>query len=998
MNEPFFARRSLLILVATGLLMPLVYLASMAALATNRNNVEDWLPDNFPETTVHRWFWQHFPNEGFVVVSWEGCRLGDQRLEDFARELDNYDPLLEELELSSGTRKALAKEGLSTLSEVEACDDLQRLPGMTPRQVEEFHRAARAWQSPFHTPVLTGDRLLEKTRRHFPELSRKELLDRLEGLLIGPDLQKTCLLVTLTDAAAGHNLRPTLENIRRVARLVGVEPPEPPPEPNLLKRYAQEAQRFVRELILGRETPSGGIHMGGPPVDNVAIDIEGERTLFRLAGLAGAVGLLIAWLVFRNVRLTLIVFVTALLSTGTALGAVYLTGGTCDSVLLSMPALIYVLAISASVHIVNYYHDAIRHHGLTAAPSDALARGWLPCTVAALTTALGLGSLCTSHVVPIRKFGFYSAIGVLVTLAWVFLLLPACLHFFPSRRYAQQHGGRGDTDHSTSRILRVWLALGGRVVRRGGWISVGCAVVMLFFAVGLREVQTSVKLMKLFSADAPILTHYAWLEEHLGPLVPMEVVIRVDNQRCPLDFIERMRLVDQVEQALEQLEAVGATQSAATFAPDLNPREGQSGVVERIMGIDRASTRQRLTSQFLDRHRAMFRGWLADDRNVAVACEDSDPTLWQLGLSERLVRHLETLGFESLHDLPPGDQLARLDGIIPADAATITDSIAGWRHRHRNPTLAELNLSGPAVEALRAAGLDSLVAIQRYADEQSETGPPEAALTGVDGLTPDQAAEVAAKIDRWLVSHGDELWRVSARVPALGDVDYGLFVDDIRAAVEPVLSSYRRAGVEGIEAIYTGVVPLVYKTQHELMQGLFNSLVLAFLLIAVVMIVVLRSLSAGLLSMIPNVFPVVVIFGAMGWLGILVDIGTMMTASVALGVAVDDTIHFLTWYRRGLDRNGGRKSAIMLSYERCAAAMTQTTLIGGLGLAVFAFSTFMPTQRFGTLMLVLLATALVGDLIFLPSLLCGPIGRFFRGRVSRKNPAAPSRTDLPTGT
>ena len=73
-------------------------------------------------------------------------------------------------------------------------------------------------------------------------------------------------------------------------------------------------------------------------------------------------------------------------------------------------------------------------------------------------------------------------------------------------------------------------------------------------------------------------------------------------------------------------------------------------------------------------------------------------------------------------------------------------------------------------------------------------------------------------------------------------------------------------------------------------------------LIAVVMTVVLRSPAAGIISMIPNVFPIVVVFGALGWLGINVDIGIMMTASVALGVAVDDTVHFLTWFRRGISR------------------------------------------------------------------------------------------------
>ena len=73
--------------------------------------------------------------------------------------------------------------------------------------------------------------------------------------------------------------------------------------------------------------------------------------------------------------------------------------------------------------------------------------------------------------------------------------------------------------------------------------------------------------------------------------------------------------------------------------------------------------------------------------------------------------------------------------------------------------------------------------------------------------------------------------------------------------------------------------------------------------------------------------------------------------------------------------------------------MTQTTIVGGLGLFVFALSTFTPTQRFGTLMLVMLAAALAGDLILLPALLAGPAGRFFKPRDSRPNKSEKSNPD-----
>jgi hypothetical protein len=132
--------------------------------------------------------------------------------------------------------------------------------------------------------------------------------------------------------------------------------------------------------------------------------------------------------------------------------------------------------------------------------------------------------------------------------------------------------------------------------------------------------------------------------------------------------------------------------------------------------------------------------------------------------------------------------------------------------------------------------------------------------------------------------------------------------------------------------------------------------------------------------MLPNVLPIVMVFGGMGWLGVDVDVGSMMTASIALGVAVDDTIHYLNWFREELDRIGDRKKAILAAYKHCATPTLQAAVISGLGLSVFAISTFTPTQRFGVLMLVILWLGAVAELIYFPALLAGPLGSVFKPR------------------
>ena len=559
MSESFFTRRSFVIVVVAVFCLPLIWAGTRRTLLSNSNNVKDWLPAGFDETAEHTWFQKHFPLEQFVLISWKGrdesdpgCTLDDQRLEMLAKKLvpepveSTAQPILEG-ELVSHDQ---------LLSDAENPTVAPTAKTEQPSSDQGESEEPRLFKT-----VLTGARLVEEMKARYPDLPESEILNRLEGSLIGKDHYKTCLVVTLTEATAGKNLRPTLWKIRELAEECGIRATSSNQEEN-------------------------DIRLGGPPVDNAAIDIEGERTLFRLAGLSAIAGLGISMICLRSVRLTAFVFWIAILCAGIALALVYFTGGKCDAILLTMPSLVYVLALSGGIHIINYYHDAIRDGcPLDKAPDVAISHGWFPCTMAAVTTALGLMSLIVSHVIPISKFGMYSALGVLATLAMIFLYLPALLYYYPSRKFAAECASSERKEETESILLRFWRTTGGFVIRNNIAVSLACIGVMVFFVFGLIKpdgtprVKTSIKLMKLFSPGAEIINHYAWLEHHLGPLVPMEVLVTVDNETCDKSFLERMRLAHEIENLIETdenlKEDVGGALSAATLAPDISPPKGR---------------------------------------------------------------------------------------------------------------------------------------------------------------------------------------------------------------------------------------------------------------------------------------------------------------------------------------------------------------------------------------------------------------------------------------
>jgi predicted RND superfamily exporter protein len=246
-------------------------------------------------------------------------------------------------------------------------------------------------------------------------VSREDAIRRLKGALIGPDERQTCVVVTLTPEAI-RDLRGAIGRGSE-ARFLRFERP-----PGVLWDK-------IRACHIDPDT----VRVGGPPIDNVAIDEEGEKTLMRLAGLSMFLGLGLAWLSLRSVRLTGIVFACGVFSAMLAMAVVYYSGQKMDAILMSMPLLVYVLAMSAAVHLVSYYTSELTNGDLDNATTRAVRHAWKPALLCSVTTAIGLISLYASELAPIRKFGLFSAIGVIGLLAVTFIFLPAALQLLHRR-------------------------------------------------------------------------------------------------------------------------------------------------------------------------------------------------------------------------------------------------------------------------------------------------------------------------------------------------------------------------------------------------------------------------------------------------------------------------------------------------------------------------------------------------------------------------------------
>ena len=167
----------------------------------------------------------------------------------------------------------------------------------------------------------------------------------------------------------------------------------------------------------------------------------------------------------------------------------------------------------------------------------------------------------------------------------------------------------------------------------------------------------------------------------------------------------------------------------------------------------------------------------------------------------------------------------------------------------------------------------------------------------------------------------------------------------------------------------TGFGIAISASSHQLTNGQIKSLSLTMILVFAIMFTLFLSFKVGLIAIVPNMFPIVINFGIMGWLGIELSMVTSLIASIAIGLAVDDTIHYLFRYNHEFKEDLDRNRALADTLRKVGRPIVFTTLTICIGFSILTLSNFKPTAVFGIMMVITMLSALVGDLILLPSLM-----------------------------
>ncbi|MEM9070904.1 MAG: MMPL family transporter [Myxococcota bacterium] len=632
-------------------------------------------------------------------------------------------------------------------------------------------------------------------------------------------------------------------------------------------------------------------------------------------GLMFAAIALVLLLVFRRIGAVVVPLTVVFAAIMGMNGAVWMAGDLINNLTAVAPVMITAIGIADAVHLVTaYYLLRPRFDSKEALIGEVLKRNALAVLLTSITTAVGFFSLVTSEIVPVQMLGYTAGLGTIMAYALSMTLVPALLSLIPLRKK------KNATEAAKKRGL--WERVAGRWVnailaRRGLVLGVSAAIVGVA-GIGLSRIEIESDMRMMFPKDSTIIRDLYWTEDHIGGGSDLEIVFYGPELRDDDDAVEERRA---------RLEALALEELEGELSADAQEE------LRTLRAADADHNRRRIAAseRFLSQVDAFQRRIEAEAENAESPLRvltNFDSALAVL----RKMHQVQNEGSARSYRVPN-------DGDVPVEARQATVSY---------DDILEEAVYVPPQNA-------STLVSQYYLQYENGAKPSEnlSSLVSVDR----RGFRIAA---RTRTAPTTVLLGAFARLREVLRTDFPELAGD-EAALESG-DALATTMLSGKQYLFTNMLTRFSST-------LVQSVGLALFVITLLIGFVFRSASVALVSLIPNVLPIVVPLGFFGLMGLPLDGPAVLVATVALGVCVDDTIHFLTKYTHARRDGLGLEDALRVALEQVGSALTWTTVILVVGFGMLGFSDFRPNMIVGIVGAVMIALAWVADFIVTPAAL-----------------------------
>lgn len=632
----------------------------------------------------------------------------------------------------------------------------------------------------------------------------------------------------------------------------------------------------IRQMIQAKKDAGAPeeFHIAGRGAMEVTFSEDARRDMGTFMPLVLVIVLGTLYFTYRSVRGVLLPFSVVVASVIWTLGIMALVGVPMYFISTMMPVILLAIGVAYGIHILGRYYDELLerpHASAREAVLAAMREMWLPVVFTALTTAAGFLSFLTAAMLPIRHFGVFTAIGVVVAMVFSLTFFPAVLVMLPpkvSKSLRRQMGQSGDLA-ATGWAARTLARLGRGVARRPLLVWAPTAILLGICAIGIQRIDVDSSWIRSFHPQSPVRVADEVLREKFQGTLPTYVAIEghaPDLLKDP-DLLQKL---DRLQAEIEQDPVVGGSLSIAEFIKRMN----------RVMNEDRAEMEVVPTSRDLISQYLLLYSFSGDP-------DDFD----------------EVVDYEYRN--------ANVAFYLRSDS---TQDILRVVHRIQDFALREFGRA--------ASGSD---------EDESKRDP------------------LSLRFGRWL------------------------------GGIEPTITGWETN--MGFRIGFAGPGYFTHRFSELVVAGQLSSLVTSLVTVFLLTALMFRSLTAGVINIIPISLVIVFSFGLMGLLHIPLEVGRSLTASMVIGIGIDYTIHFLSKYRikvrEGLTDPESITVATMTTSGK-AIFFNALVVIGGY--LVFLTSNFRPNFSLGAMVALNMSACLLASMTVLPAILNACKPRFVYGK------------------
>lgn len=693
------------------------------------------------------------------------------------------------------------------------------------------------------------------------------------------------------------------------------------------KDLSYQVSQKLKEKIATFDGPERFLVTGLP----VAEDTFGVQ-MFKQMAVSAPLAMLVIFVMmlvfFRKVILTLPSVLMAVVCAVQTMSLLVISGNTIHIMSSMIPIFIIPIQVLDDIHVISEFFDRYRQVGdRRETLIEVMETLFWPLLFTSLTTTAGFASLALTPIPPVQVFGIFVSIGVMLAWVWTITFIPAAIMLFPERWLEDLLGREENRSHGRPGLLsRILHGIGRSTHQRPLGVMAAMMVLMVIAVYGITRIQVNDNPTKWFERGHPIRIADRVLNEHFGGTYMAYLTLAYEPPDEGLDSYAS----DLARRLVEHGKRLSDVDGLQTVFSALSKK-----VKEWVETVQTQADLLKKLSEF------------ADGRYEEMDWEDAQPWeeallfLDREGLRDQVFKRPEVLRYID------GLQQAMNDTEMVGKVNALTNIV---KTVHRELFLGK-------AEAYRIPDSSDAVA-QTLITFQNSHRPQD--LWHL--ITPDYS-----RANLWFqLKSGDnqDMQRVQDAV------------DEYMAEKTPPV---------GLAANWFGLTYINVVWQDKMVSGMLEAFLGSFLVVLLMMIFLYRSALWGLLSMIPLLATIGLIYGVIGLIGKDYDMPVAVLSSLSLGLAVDYAIHFLSRSREIRAKTGSWAEATDKVFGEPARAISRNVIVVGIAFLPLLAAPLVPYQTVGIFIAAILFTAGVASLFVLPAAITLLEGWLFPASEKRRS-------------